>query len=73
LNWLEEYLSKQGVEDAKIWKLLREEQLVAWVRTHAHKREWKQAMQDLLVLLRYHPQAFVRAYQKLRLRAQLRS
>jgi glycosyltransferase involved in cell wall biosynthesis len=68
LSWLAEYLSEQGVEDTELWKLLREEQLIAQVRAHAYKREWQQAIRGLLVLLRYHPLAFVHGYQKLRLR-----
>ena len=71
-DWLEKYLSEQGIKDTKLWKLLREEQIIAEVRSHAYKREWKQAMRGLLVLLRYYPRAFVRNYQKLRLRMQLR-
>jgi len=71
-NWLEKYLSEQGVKDTEIWKLLREEQLLAEVRAHAYKREWKQVMLGLLMMLWYHPWAFVRNYRKLRLRMQLR-
>jgi glycosyltransferase involved in cell wall biosynthesis len=68
LSWLEEYLYNQGVEDAEIWKLLREERLIAQLRAHVQKREWTQAVRDLLILLRYHPQAFTRhAWRKLRL------
>ena len=66
LSWLEGYLSKQGVKDREAWKRLREEQLLAQVRAHAQKREWKQATRGLLVMLRHHPRAFERAYQKLR-------
>ena len=66
LNWLEKYLSEQGVEDTKIWKRLREEKLSAQVRAYAHKREWKQMMRSFLVLLRHHPRAFVHAFQRLR-------
>ena len=66
LNWLEKYLFEQGVEDAKVWKRLREEQLIAQVRARAHKRQWKEATQDLFMLLRHHPQAFIHVYQRLR-------
>ena len=66
LNWLEKYLCEQGVEDTEVWKRLREEQLTAQVRAYAHKREWKQAMRSLLVLLQHHPRAFVHAFQRLR-------
>jgi glycosyltransferase involved in cell wall biosynthesis len=72
LDWLEEYLLEQGVEDAKIWKLLQEDRIVVQVRAHAQDREWKQALRSLLVLARYHPRAFARAYRKLTLRTQAR-
>jgi glycosyltransferase involved in cell wall biosynthesis len=72
LNWLEQHLSERGVENAEIWKLLSEEQLIAGMRAHVQKREGKQVMRDLLVLLRHHPQAFARYYRKVKLRAQLR-
>jgi glycosyltransferase involved in cell wall biosynthesis len=73
LNWLEEYLSEQGFKDPEVWKLLREQQLVTKVEIYLREREWKQAMQAMLVLLRYHPTRFglyfktliVRACQKL--------
>jgi glycosyltransferase involved in cell wall biosynthesis len=71
-SWLADYLCEQGAEDAQVWKLLREQQLIAQLRSHAYKREWKQAIRSLLVLLQCHPRAFARAYQKLRLRMQLR-
>jgi glycosyltransferase involved in cell wall biosynthesis len=72
LDWLEDYLSEQGIEDTEVWKLLKEGQLMAQVRVHAREREWKQTTRILLVLLRYHPRAFVRTYRKLRLRMKLR-
>jgi glycosyltransferase involved in cell wall biosynthesis len=72
LHWLEEYLSGQGVKDTEVWRLLQEKQLLARVRVHVEKREWKQAMRNLLVLLWHHPLAFVRVYQKLRLRQRRR-
>ena len=72
LNWLAQYLSEQEAKDAEVWKRLREEQLIAQVRAHAQKREWKRTMQAFWVLLRYHPQAFIRAYQKLRQHLRLR-
>jgi len=72
LNWLAEYLSEQGVKDKEVWKLLREQRRIARVRAYAQKREWKQVIRYLLVLLKCHPLAFARAYRKLRLRAQLR-
>jgi hypothetical protein len=71
LNWMAEYLGKRGISDVEIWRLLREEQLIAKVRAHVQKREWKRAIRDLLVLL-YNPRVFVRTWQKLRLRAKLR-
>jgi len=40
-------------------------QLTLQVRAHVDKREWKRVMRGLLMLLRYHPRALVRAYQKL--------
>jgi glycosyltransferase involved in cell wall biosynthesis len=42
------------------------------VLAHARKREWKQAMQDMLVLLPYCPRLFVRAWRKLELPMRLR-
>jgi glycosyltransferase involved in cell wall biosynthesis len=66
LNWLEKYLSEQGVEDTEVWRRLREEQLIAQVRAHAPKREWMQAMRDFMMLVRHHPRAFVYACQRLR-------
>jgi hypothetical protein len=76
LDWLEEYLLEQGVEDAEVWKLLREEQLIVQVRVDVRSPEWKRAMRGLLVLVCYHPRGFVRgfarAYKKLRLHVQLR-
>jgi glycosyltransferase involved in cell wall biosynthesis len=68
LNWLEGYLSDQGLNDAEVWRLLREEQLITRVHAHAQKREWKRVMNDLLVLLGQHPRVFVRIWQKLRSR-----
>jgi len=35
------------------------------VLVHVQEREWKQAFRDVLVLLRYYPQLFFRAYRKL--------
>jgi glycosyltransferase involved in cell wall biosynthesis len=65
LNWFEEYLSEQGVEDTGVWKLLRIEQLIVEAHTYVQKREWRQAIRSLSVLL-CHPRVFVRAYHKLR-------
>lgn len=67
-NWLAEYLNQQGVEETEVWELLREKQRIARVRAHAEKREWKQAMRGLLVLLWYHPRIFIQAWHKPRLR-----
>jgi glycosyltransferase involved in cell wall biosynthesis len=72
LNWLEEYWSEQRVEATEAWRLLWQEQRFAQMRVHAQKREWKQTMRDLLILLRYHPRRFVRTLQNLRLRRRLR-
>ena len=49
-------------------------QLAYKVLAHVRRREWKQAMWNLLVLLRYYPFPlfFVRAYQELRLPRHLR-
>src|SRR5215217_263451 len=41
-------------------------QLAYEARVHLRKREWKQAMRDMLMLLRYYPRVVVRAWQKLR-------
>jgi glycosyltransferase involved in cell wall biosynthesis len=60
LNWLEEYLSEQGVEDPEVWKLLRGYQVFARARIHVQKREWKQAMGWALMLVRRHPWVFFR-------------
>ena len=35
------------------------------VLVHMRKREWKQAIWDMLVLMRYHPLVLIRAWQKL--------
>jgi len=72
LEWLEEYLSAQGVKDAEVWKLLREERFIVRVRTHVRDREWKRAMRGLLLFVRYHPRALAHAWRRLRLRVQLR-
>src|SRR5215207_389821 len=58
LNWLEEYLSEQGLEENEVQKLLQEKKLIAKVQAHAHKREWKQAVGSLLFLFRHHPRVF---------------
>lgn len=34
------------------------------VKTHLRRREWRQALQSLLTLLRYHPRIFARALQQ---------
>ena len=47
-------------------------QLAREILAHARKRELKQAIENLLLLLRYHPLAFARAWQKLRLPRRLR-
>jgi len=60
LDWLEEYLSEQGVEDPEVWELLRGHQVFARVRVHTQKREWKQAKGWALVLVRHHPWVFFR-------------
>src|SRR5215217_164041 len=39
---------------------------------HMRKREWRQAIQDGLVLLPYYPRLFVRAWRKMRLPTRLR-
>jgi len=72
LNWFEEYLLQQGVEDTEVWKLFQEAKLIVQIRVHVQKREWKQAVQGLLMLLRYYPLASVRTYQKRRSNAQFR-
>ncbi len=61
MNWLEEYLSEQGVEDAEVWRLLREKQRFARVRVHMQRREWKRAIWGLVVVVRYHPRGLARA------------
>jgi glycosyltransferase involved in cell wall biosynthesis len=41
--------------------------LLAWeMLDHVRERAWKQAIRDLLVLMRYYPRVFVRAWQKVR-------
>jgi glycosyltransferase involved in cell wall biosynthesis len=72
LNWLAKYLYQQRVKETEIWELLGKERRIAQVRVHMQKREWKQAMRGLFVLLWYHPRAFARAYRKLRLRMKRR-
>jgi glycosyltransferase involved in cell wall biosynthesis len=69
LNWLAEYLYKQDLKDPEVWKLLRQNQRFAQLLVHMQKREWKQAIRGLLVLLRYHPEVIDHAYQNLRTRA----
>lgn len=64
LNWLAEYLSEQGAKDPEIWKLLQGKQRFSQVRVCMQKREWKQAMRGMLMLLRYHPREFTRACQR---------
>jgi glycosyltransferase involved in cell wall biosynthesis len=50
----------------KFWHDLYGEPLVEDVRAHAEADEWRHAMRDLLVLLRYYPRGFVRASRNLR-------
>lgn len=42
------------------------------VLSRVREREWKRAIRDVLVLLRYYPRVFVRAWQKLALLSRLR-
>jgi glycosyltransferase involved in cell wall biosynthesis len=60
LDWLQEYLSEQGVEDPEICELLQGHRVFARARLHVQKREWKQAMGWTLVLVRRHPWVFFR-------------
>ncbi len=61
LEWLAEYFREQGVEDAEVWRLLREKQRLARVRVHMQRREWKRAIWGLLAAVQYHPRGFARA------------
>jgi len=72
LNWLEEYLSQQGLEGKEAWKLLKEQQHVVQVRVSVGKQEWRQAIRSTLILLRYHPRILVRVLQKARLITRVR-
>jgi glycosyltransferase involved in cell wall biosynthesis len=60
---------KNGI---RFWQSLYGDALARKVLVHARKREWKQGLGDTLVLLRYDPWVFVRAYRKLRERAHTR-
>jgi glycosyltransferase involved in cell wall biosynthesis len=54
---------KAGV---RFWQATYGGSLAREVLAHVWRREWKQAIGDLLVLLRYDPRVFIRAWQKLR-------
>jgi glycosyltransferase involved in cell wall biosynthesis len=71
LDWFANYLSDQQVKDRTIWKLLWEEQRIAWVRVHLRERQWQRAVLAMLVLLWHHPGRFVRRLQRLIAGAQL--
>ena len=76
-EWIDSHLTSEDKEketDLSFSALQRaSEQALAWeVLAHVRKREWKRAMRGFLVLLLYHPQAFVRAYQGLRLPTRIR-
>ena len=61
---------KNGI---KSWQSLYGNALFKDVLDHARKREWKQGLWDMLVLIRHDPGVFLRAYWKLRARAHDRS
>jgi glycosyltransferase involved in cell wall biosynthesis len=41
-------------------------QLAYRMLAHAQKREWKNALRDMLLVLRYYPRVFIRAWRKLK-------
>ena len=52
---------KHGI---KSWQSLYGNALLKDVLVHARKREWKQGLRDMLVLIRHDPGVFLRAYRK---------
>lgn len=76
-EWIDGYLTSEDKEKETglffIGLQRALEQALAWeVLAHVRKREWKRAMKGFLVLLLYHPRAFVRACQELRLPTRIR-
>jgi glycosyltransferase involved in cell wall biosynthesis len=68
LSWLEDYLSERGVKDPEVWQLLLENQRFVKLQIHMQKHQWKQFIQGLVKLLRYHPRRFTLECQKLVMR-----
>lgn len=56
LDWVREYLTRQGDGDAEVWGLLRREQRIVNMQVCAQKREWKPMIHSIAILLRHHPQ-----------------
>ena len=72
LNWLADYSFRQEVRSTELWEFIQEEQRILQMLVHVQKRDWKQAIRSLLMLMRYHPRtSFTRAWQRLRLPARL--
>jgi glycosyltransferase involved in cell wall biosynthesis len=59
LNWLAEYLYKQGNENPQVWDHLRREQRLVQVQVHVQERNWKPMVRSGLVVLRHDPHVLV--------------